>query len=51
MDQTSLIQRILAGESRAYEELVKTYQHMVFTLCLRVLRNPRMRKRLRRMHS
>ncbi len=39
MDTTTLIPRILAGDSRAYAEVVRTYQHMVYTVCHRVLRN------------
>lgn len=39
MDHAQLIARILEGDSRAFEELVRQYQHMVFTACLRVLRN------------
>ena len=40
MDHAELIQRILSGESRAFGELVELYQHMVYTVCMRVLRNP-----------
>lgn len=40
MDHAELIQRILYGESRAFGELVELYQHMVYTVCMRVLRNP-----------
>ena len=40
MDHAHLIQRILSGESHAFGELVKQYQHMVYTVCMRVLRNP-----------
>jgi RNA polymerase sigma factor (sigma-70 family) len=39
MDATTLIPRILAGDSRAYAEVVRHYQHMVYTVCHRVLRN------------
>lgn len=39
MDATTLIPRILAGDSRAYAEVVHHYQHMVYTVCHRVLRN------------
>ncbi|MCB0758001.1 MAG: sigma-70 family RNA polymerase sigma factor [Flavobacteriales bacterium] len=39
MDHADLIQRILSGESRAFGELVQRYQHMVYTVCMRVLRN------------
>ncbi len=39
MDATTLIPRIIAGDSRAYGELVHHYQRMVFTVCHRVLRN------------
>lgn len=39
MDHAPLIARILQGDSRAYAELVRTYQHMVYTVCQRVLRN------------
>ncbi len=39
MDTTTLIPRIVAGDSRAYAEVVRTYQHMVYTVCHRVLRN------------
>ena len=35
----SLLSRVLAGDSRAYAEVVRTYQHMVYTVCHRVLRN------------
>ena len=34
-----LIDRVLAGDSRAYHGLVERYQHMVFTLAVRLLRN------------
>ena len=34
-----LINRVLAGDSRAYQGLVERYQHMVFTLAVRLLRN------------
>jgi RNA polymerase sigma-70 factor (ECF subfamily) len=39
MDVSSLIPRIIAGDSRAYAEVVRHYQHMVYTVCHRVLRN------------
>lgn len=39
MDHAPLISRILQGDSHAYAELVRTYQHMVYTVCHRVLRN------------
>jgi RNA polymerase sigma factor (sigma-70 family) len=39
MDASSLIPRIIAGDSRAYAEVVRHYQHMVYTVCHRVLRN------------
>lgn len=39
MDHAPLIARILEGDSRAYGELVRQYQHMVYTACHRVLRN------------
>lgn len=39
MDHAHLIRRIVQGESHAYAELVRTYQHMVYTVCHRVLRN------------
>jgi RNA polymerase sigma factor (sigma-70 family) len=39
MDATTLLPRILAGDSRAYSEVVRHYQHMVYTVCHRVLRN------------
>lgn len=39
VDHAPLIARILVGDSRAYEELVRQYQHMVYTVCHRVLRN------------
>ncbi len=39
VDHAPLIARILEGDSRAYEELVRQYQHMVYTVCHRVLRN------------
>lgn len=34
-----MIDRVLAGDSRAYHRLVDRYQHMVFTLAVRLLRN------------
>jgi RNA polymerase sigma factor (sigma-70 family) len=39
MDAATLIPLILAGDSRAYAEVVRTYQHMVHTVCHRILRN------------
>jgi RNA polymerase sigma-70 factor (ECF subfamily) len=39
VDHSPLIRRILAGDTPAYAELVCRYQHMVFTVCHRVLRN------------
>lgn len=39
MEHAPLIDRILHGDGRAYGELVKCYEHMVYTLCLRILRN------------
>ncbi|MDQ3100504.1 MAG: sigma-70 family RNA polymerase sigma factor [Bacteroidota bacterium] len=39
MDTATLLPRIIAGDSRAYAEVVRTYQHMVYTVCHRVLRN------------
>jgi RNA polymerase sigma-70 factor (ECF subfamily) len=39
MEHQELIQRILGGESRAFGELVDRYRHMVFTVCMRVLRD------------
>jgi len=39
MDIAPLIARTLGGDPRAYAEVVRTYQHMVYTVCHRVLRN------------
>lgn len=39
MDHTDLIHRILSGDSHAFGDLVDQYQHMVYTVCHRVLRN------------
>jgi len=39
MDDKQLIGRILQGDSRSYGALVQRYQHMVYTVCHRVLRN------------
>lgn len=39
MDHSDLIRRILSGDSHAFGELVEQYQHMVYTVCHRVLRN------------
>lgn len=39
MDVSDLIPRILSGDGQAYAEVVHRYQHMVYTVCHRVLRN------------
>lgn len=39
MDIAPVIARTLAGDTRAYAEVVRTFQHMVYTVCHRVLRN------------
>lgn len=39
VEHGDLIQRILSGDAHAYAELVRRYQHMVYTVCHRVLRN------------
>jgi RNA polymerase sigma factor (sigma-70 family) len=39
VDHDMIIQRVLAGDSRAYAELVRHYQRMVHTVCMCVLRN------------
>jgi RNA polymerase sigma-70 factor (ECF subfamily) len=39
VEHSDLIQRILAGDTQAYSALVRHYQHMVHTVCHRVLRN------------
>jgi RNA polymerase sigma factor (sigma-70 family) len=39
VEHDTIIQRILDGDSRAYAELVRHYQRMVYTVCMRVLRN------------
>ncbi|MCW5900613.1 MAG: sigma-70 family RNA polymerase sigma factor [Flavobacteriales bacterium] len=39
MEHAGIIARILQGDAHAYGELVRKYQHMVFTVCHRVLRN------------
>jgi len=39
MDHADLIHRILTGDSHAFGELVDQYQHMVYTVCHRILRN------------
>jgi len=39
MDTAVHIRRTLDGDTRAYAEVVRTYQHMVYTICHRVLRN------------
>src|SRR5262245_14854404 len=36
-DDKSLLDRLRAGEARAFEELVRTYQHRVFSVALRML--------------
>lgn len=39
MDIAAHIRRTLDGDARAYGEVVRTYQHMVYTVCHRVLRH------------
>lgn len=39
VEHEGAIARILSGDSQAYAELVQHYQHMVYTVCHRVLRN------------
>ena len=39
VENGELIPRILTGDAHAYAELVHRYQHMVYTVCHRVLRN------------
>jgi len=39
VEHGELIARILSGDAHAYAELVRRYQHMVYTVCHRVLRN------------
>ncbi len=39
MEHAELIRSIVAGNSGQYAQLVERYQHMVYTVCLRVLRN------------
>jgi len=39
VEHGDLIPRILSGDAHAYAELVRRYQHMVYTVCHRVLRN------------
>lgn len=39
MSDRELIDRVLAGDTAAYQGLVERYQHMVFTLAVRLLRN------------
>lgn len=39
MDIDHHISRTLEGDTRAYAEVVRMYQHMVYTVCHRVLRN------------
>ncbi|MBP8824363.1 MAG: sigma-70 family RNA polymerase sigma factor [Flavobacteriales bacterium] len=39
MEHAPLINRFLRGDGRAYGELVQCYEHMVYTICLRILRN------------
>ncbi len=38
-DDSQLVDRVRRGDSRAFEELVITYQHRVFGVALRMLRN------------
>ncbi|MBI4870871.1 MAG: sigma-70 family RNA polymerase sigma factor [Candidatus Riflebacteria bacterium] len=38
-DELRLIERVLAGDRDAFEALVRTYQHKVFTLLVRMLRD------------
>ncbi len=39
MDIDSHIRRTLEGDARAYAQVVRTYERMVYTVCHRVLRN------------
>ena len=39
-DDTDLLERLRAGEPRAFEDLVRSYQHRVFGVALRMLQNP-----------
>ncbi len=39
IDEHKIIQRILSGDVQAFEEIVKIYQDMVYTLSYRVLKN------------
>lgn len=39
MEHAALIDRILQGDGRGYGELVDQYEHMVYTVCHRILRN------------
>lgn len=39
MDTNALITRTLGGDARAFAMIVKHYQHMVYTVCHRVLRD------------
>jgi RNA polymerase sigma-70 factor (ECF subfamily) len=36
-DEAGLVERLRAGEARAFEELVRTYQHRVFGVAVRML--------------
>src|SRR5262249_48335862 len=38
-DEVGLVERLRAGESRAFEELVRVYQHRVFGVAVRMLGN------------
>jgi RNA polymerase sigma-70 factor, ECF subfamily len=38
-DETALVERLRAGEPPAFEELVRRYQHRVFGVAVRMLRN------------
>jgi RNA polymerase sigma-70 factor (ECF subfamily) len=38
-DERALVERLRAGEVRAFEELVRTYQHRVFGVAVRMLGN------------
>ena len=39
-DDTDLLERLRAGEPRAFEDLVRSYQHRVFGVALRMLHSP-----------
>ena len=39
-EDTDLLERLRAGDPRAFEELVRTHQHRVFGVALRMLQNP-----------